>query len=90
MKKDGKPGCMRLWVYCWSFSLSNSLYETVEEITESYIHKSYSVIGIISSVISIALAVLLLFNPFEHFSFHVRILGLGMIASVISNRINAQ
>ena len=67
-----------------------SLYETAEEITESYIHKNYSVTGIISSVISIALAVLLLFNPFEHFSFHVRILGLEMIASVISNRINAQ
>ena len=40
-----------------------SLYETAEEITKSYIHKSYSVTGIISSVISIALAVLLLFNP---------------------------
>jgi hypothetical protein len=36
----------------------------------------------IASAITVAFAVMLLFAPFEHFAFHVRILGLEILSSV--------
>ncbi len=63
----------------WAMS---SLYEVAGEITEAFEKKHFPVLGVIFAGISIFLAVLLLFDPFEHFAFHVRILGLEMVSSV--------
>lgn len=63
-----------------------SLREVAEEITEAYKEKHFSVFRVIMSIISVALAVMLLFDPFEHFSLHVRVLGLEMLNSVFVRR----
>ncbi len=59
-----------------------SLYEVSEEITEAVENRKFSVFRIIVSVFTITLAVMLLFAPFDHFTFHVRILGLEILSSV--------
>lgn len=63
----------------WAMS---SLHDVAEEITEAFENKHFPVVGVIFSALSIFFAVLLLFDPFEHFSFHVVILGLEMVTSV--------
>ena len=63
-----------------------SLYEAAKEIDECRTGKKInlgSIIGIIGTVISIVLAVILMVNPFMHFYTHVRILGLEIIIYVI-------
>ncbi len=59
-----------------------SLHEVAEEITEAFENRKFSLFRMIASAITIALAVMLLFAPFEHFAFHVRILGLEILSSV--------
>lgn len=59
-----------------------SLSEVADEITESFENKSFSAVQITFSVVSVGLAILLMFNPFQHFAFHVRILGLEMLAMI--------
>lgn len=63
-----------------------TLSEASLEITEMYEHKKARVIDIIEIVISVALAVLLLMNPFHHFSFHVRVLGIEILISAFVRR----
>ena len=58
-----------------------SLYEAAREIDEYRENKKINVVGIISIILTIFLAVLLLTNPFKHFYTHVRILGLEIIIS---------
>lgn len=58
-----------------------SLIEACKEISEMWREKKYPVIKLINSVISIALAVMLITNPFEHFTTHVVILGIEIISS---------
>ena len=41
-------------------------------------------ISLLIAVASTALAIMLLFDPFEHFSFHVRILGIEMVLSIFA------
>lgn len=65
-----------------------SLNEAAEEINEAAENKHFAPLQAVMTVISIALAVMLLFDPFEHFVTHVRILGLEMIASVFIRRRN--
>ena len=61
-----------------------SLYEAAREIDEYYWReKKVRVIGIVSVIVSIGLAVILITNPFAHFNMHVRILGIEMIAYAI-------
>ena len=57
-----------------------SLKEVAEEITEAFENKEFSLLRMIFAIASIALAIMLIFNPFEHFAFHIRILGLEMIS----------
>lgn len=64
------------------------LYEAAGEITDAVRNRSYSVIRTTSAIISIGLAVLLLFAPFEHFEFHVRILGIEILAYVFIRKHN--
>ena len=59
-----------------------SLTEVAEEIEEFRTNKTFSPLSCISMVISIVLAVMLMMDPFEHFSVHVQVLGLEIIASV--------
>ena len=63
-----------------------SLMEVAGEIDEMWKEGHYSIICVISCVISVALAVLLMTDPFKHFVTHVRILGLEILASVIARR----
>lgn len=63
-----------------------SLMEVAGEIDEMWKEGHYSIIRVISCVISVALAVLLMTDPFKHFVTHVRILGLEILASVIARR----
>lgn len=58
-----------------------SLHEVADEIDEYRETKHIRVVGIISIVISVILAAMLMINPFEHFSLHIRILGLEIISS---------
>lgn len=61
-----------------------TLEEVSLEINEMWKDKHLSVIHIITAVISVALAVMLILDPFEHFVTHVRILGLEIVASCLS------
>ncbi len=65
-----------------------SLKEVSDEITQSYCEKHFSVFRLVVAAVSVGLAVMLLFNPFEHFEFHVRVLGLEMLSSVFVRRHN--
>ena len=65
-----------------------SLFEAAEEINEAIETKNFSLFHMISIVLSTVLAVMLLFNPFEHFEFHMRILGIEMILSIFQRRHN--
>ena len=62
-----------------------TLVEVAEEVNEAYHHrKRPSVISLLIAAASTALAIMLLFDPFEHFSFHVRILGIEMVLSIFA------
>ena len=62
-----------------------TLVEVAEEVNEAYHHRKMpSVISLLIVVASTALAIMLLFDPFEHFSFHVRILGIEMVLSIFA------
>ena len=60
----------------------NSLLEVEEEINEYHRKKEIRPIQLVGILVTIALAVMLMIDPFEHFNTHVRILGLEMIAAV--------
>ena len=63
-----------------------SLYGAGVEINEMAQENKVHAFNVITVLISTALAILLLFDPFEHFSVHVRVLGLEMIVSVFQRR----
>ena len=61
-----------------------TLIEVAEEANEGYhLRAKFSPVRLILAVISTALAIMLMFDPFEHFALHVRILGIEMILSVL-------
>ncbi len=64
-----------------------SLAEVSEEINEMWKEKQFSAVHMISALISIALAVMLMIDPFEHFITHVRVLGLEILSSCFARRI---
>ena len=59
-----------------------SLNEVEDDINEAVKNHHISVFRTVMVVITIALALMLLFDPSGHFALHVRILGLEMLASV--------
>ena len=63
-----------------------SLHESAEEINEFIETKHFNIVSCISIIISVVLAAMLMFDPFEHFETHIRILGLEIIASVFTRR----
>lgn len=63
-----------------------SLNEVAKEINDFYRTKNFRIIGAISIIITIILSALLMLDPFEHFAFHVRILGIEMITETFIRR----
>ncbi|MBO4289054.1 MAG: DUF308 domain-containing protein [Lachnospiraceae bacterium] len=61
-----------------------TLTEVAEEINEAFHFHDFSIIRMLIGIASTALAILLLFDPVEHFAFHVRILGLEMVLSIFA------
>ena len=61
-----------------------TLNEVSEDINLMWKEKHISVITTVTAVISVVLAVMLMIDPFEHFVFHIRILGLEVIFSCLS------
>lgn len=65
-----------------------SLEEVSTDIDEMWQNKRFPVIHIITAVISVVLAVMLIIDPFEHFTVHVMILGLEIIVSCSSRGVD--
>ena len=63
-----------------------SLLEAAEEINEFFWEKHALWYQVVLAVITIGLAVLLLFGPKEHFSMHIRILGAEIILNAFLQR----
>ena len=63
-----------------------SLQDAAEEINDYYRTKKFRPVGAITIVLTIVFSALLMLDPFEHFAFHVRILGLEMIAETFIRR----
>ena len=63
-----------------------SLQEVSKEIDECRETKKVSLISVISMLFSLVLAAMLMMNPFEHFTTHVRILGLEILSSAFIRR----
>ena len=63
-----------------------SLHEVAEEIDEYRETKKFRLVGAVSTVFSMVLAAMLMMDPFEHFTTHVRILGLEIMASAFVRR----
>ena len=63
-----------------------SLFEAAEEIDEEVKRKEYSVFRFVSIALSTFLAIMLLFDPFEHFELHMRILGVEMVLSIFERQ----
>ena len=78
-RKDG----VELMGFVWAIM---ALSEAGEEISEFIEHKKVPVVDGLLTLASVVLAIMLLFEPFEHFSFHVRILGIEMLLSVVARQ----
>lgn len=70
---------VQLMGFVWAIM---ALDEVGEEINEMIEERRYPVWRILAAIVSAVLAVMLLFNPFHHFSVHVRVLGIEMLVSV--------
>ena len=64
------------------------LMEVSEEINEMWQEKHCSVIHLILAAVSVALAVMLMVDPFGHFVTQVRILGLEIVSSCLARGID--
>ena len=67
-----------------------SMHEIAEEIDEIYKTKRVHLISLIGIIMTAVLAVLLMINPFEHITVHVRILGFEIIASIFVRRVRTK
>lgn len=63
-----------------------SLNDVAEEIDDYRKTHKFRIVGAVSIVLSIIFSALLMLDPFEHFAFHVRILGLEMIVETFIHR----
>ncbi len=60
-----------------------SFNEVAEEIEDYRSNHEFHLLSLVSIIIATVLAVLLMLDPYEHFSEHVRILGLEMIFTTL-------
>ena len=63
-----------------------SLNDMAEEINDFYRTKKFRPVGAVSIVLTIIFSAMLMLDPFGHFVFHIRILGLEMIAETFIRR----
>lgn len=63
-----------------------SLNDVAKEINDYYRTRKFRIIGAISIVLTIIFSAMLMLDPFEHFAFHIRILGMEMIAETLIKR----
>ena len=63
-----------------------SLNDVAEEIDDYRRTKKFRLVGAVSIVLTIVFSALLMLDPFEHFAFHIRILGLEMIVETFIHR----
>ena len=57
-----------------------SLHDVAGEIDDFANTKKFRLIGLIGIILTLVFSAMLMLDPFEHFAFHLRILGLEMIA----------
>lgn len=60
----------------------DSFYEVAEKIDKYRKNKKFHIISLLSMIVSIILAAALITDPFGHFTTHVIVLGIEMIATV--------
>ncbi len=63
-----------------------SLNDVAEEINDYYRTRKFRLVGAVSIVLTIIFSAMLMLDPFGHFVFHIRILGLEMIAETFIRR----
>ncbi len=63
-----------------------SLNDVAEEINDFYRTRKFRLVGAVSVVLTIIFSAMLMLDPFGHFVFHIRILGLEMIAETFIRR----
>ena len=61
-----------------------SLKEVSEEIDQMWKEKHVHIFCLLSSVVTVSLAIMLMMDPFDHFSTHVKVLGLMIISTTLS------
>lgn len=64
-----------------------SLLEVSNEIDLMWKKQHVDIICLLSSVVTVTLSIMLMINPFEHFSAHVKVLGLTIISTFIAKTI---
>jgi uncharacterized membrane protein HdeD (DUF308 family) len=63
-----------------------SLDDAAKEINDYYRTKQFRAIGALSIVLTIIFSAMLMLDPFGHLAFHIRVLGLEMIAETFIKR----
>ena len=61
-----------------------SLKEVSEEIDQMWKEKHVHIFCLLSSVVTVSLAIMLMMDPLEHFSAHVKVLGLMIISTTVA------
>ena len=61
-----------------------SLKEVSEDIDHMWAEKHVYIFCLLSSVVTVSLAVMLMMDPFDHFSTHIKVLGLMIISTTIA------
>ena len=65
-----------------------SLDEAAQEIDDFIRTRHFSLINLISLVVSVILSILLMIDPFEHITLHIRFVGVEIITTIILARNN--
>ena len=61
-----------------------SLKEVAEDIDQMWEEKHVYIFCLLSSVVTVSLAIMLMIDPFDHFSIHVKVLGLMIISTTLA------
>lgn len=76
-----KAGSINIIGVMWAIF---SLKKVAEELDQMWKEKHVNIFCLLSSVISVVLATMLMADPFEHFSIHVKVLGLMIISTFLA------
>ena len=63
-----------------------SIIEVIEQVNEMAHERRFPIPRVLLVLVTLVLGIMLLFDPVEHFTFHVRILGIEMILYVIERK----